>query len=171
MRGACTSSRTALTPHRARNPRDTLQTTKSTFWISPGVFFESLTSDPAVPRSRPQRGWETVPESRATTRAEGPDMTVYHHEERRERSDLCRVSITSPVTSPITPNRHPRLLSQPALRELLLVSPFRNRNRKRAPRPVLEPPPLRERLDHLRRGDGRPEPGDAPSAAERQVVG
>ena len=32
-------------PHRARNPRDTRQTTKSAFWIFSRVFFKSLTSD------------------------------------------------------------------------------------------------------------------------------
>jgi len=59
----------------------TRQTTKSAFWISPRVFFKSLTPDPAAPRSRPQREKGTVPESRATPRAEGPAMTVYHHDE------------------------------------------------------------------------------------------
>lgn len=59
----------------------TRQTTKSAFWISPRFFFKSLTPDPAAPRSRPQREKGTVPESRATPRAEGPAMTVYHHDE------------------------------------------------------------------------------------------
>ena len=69
--------RTARETHATR----TRQTTKSAFWISPRVFFKSLTPDPAAPRSRPQREKGTVPESRATPRAEGPAMTVYHHDE------------------------------------------------------------------------------------------
>ena len=114
-----------------RANRATRYRRRSTFWISPCVFFESLTSDPAVPRSRPQRGWETVPESRATTRAEGPDMTVYHHEERRERSDVCRVSITSPMTSLSGVPNSPAFQIAPntcgSTRLPFPKSPFRNR--------------------------------------------